>query len=78
MSSTCSSVVYHERVTMNNSMDVDTDPPIDFLALSYEEEQEKDIHLRKAAETITNMRPQGRNNEAFFSQVNHGDHAPNE
>ena len=56
MSSTCSSVAYHKRVTMNNGMDVDTDPPIDFPALSYKEEQ-KDICLRKAAETTTNMRP---------------------
>jgi len=78
MSSTCSSVAYHERVTMNNGMDVDTDPPIDFPALSYEEEQEKDIRLRKVAETTTNMRPQGGTNEASSSQVNHGDHVPNE
>jgi len=78
MSSTCSSVVYHERVTMNNGMDVDTDPPIDFPALSYKEEQEKDIRLRKVAETITNTRPQGRNNEASSSQVNHSDHTSNE
>ena len=59
-------------------MDVDTDPPIDFPALSYEEEQEKDIRLRKVAETTTNMRPQGGTNEASSSQVNHGDHVPNE
>ena len=78
MSSTCSSVTYHERVTMNNSMDVDTDPPIDFPALSYEEEQEKDICLGKVAETITNMRPQDRNNKASSSQINHGDHVSNE
>jgi len=63
---------------MNNGIDVNTDPPIDFPALSYKEEQEKDIHLRKAAETITNMRPQGGTNKASSSQVNHGDHVPNE
>ena len=57
MSSTYSSIAYHKRVTMNNGMDVDVDPPIDFPALFYEEEQEKDIRLRKAAETTTNMRP---------------------
>ena len=78
MSSTCSSVAYHERVTMNNGMDVDTDPPSDFPALSYEEEQGKELRLRKAAETTTNMRPQGGTNEASSSQVNHGDHVPNE
>ena len=78
MSSTCSSVAYHKKVAMNNSMDVDTDPSIDFPALSYEEEQEKDICLRKAAETSTNMRPQDRNNKASSSQINHGDHVPNE
>ena len=63
---------------MNNGMDVDTDPPTDVPALSYEEEQEKELRLRKAAETTTNMRPQGGNNEASSSRVNHGDHVPNE
>ena len=57
MSSTCSLVLYHERVTMNNGMDIDSDPPTDFPALSYKEEQEKELCLRKAAETTTNMRP---------------------
>ena len=49
MSSTRSSVAYHERVTMNNVMDIDSDPSTDSLALSYEEEQEKELRLRKAA-----------------------------
>ena len=56
MSSTCFSVIYHERVTMNNGMDVDSDPPTESPALSYEEEQEKELCLRKAAETTNNMR----------------------
>ena len=38
MSSTCSSVTYHKRVTMNNGMDIDIDLPTDFPALSYEKE----------------------------------------
>ena len=57
MSSTCSSVAYHKRVTMNNGMDIDSDLPTDFPALSYEEEQEKELRLRKAAETTINIRP---------------------
>ena len=57
MSSTCSSVAYHKRVTMNNGMDIDSDPPTDFPALSYKEEQEKELRLRKAAETTINIRP---------------------
>ena len=57
MSSTCSSVIYHERVTMNNSMDIDSDPPTESPVLSYEEEQEKKLHLRKVAETTNNTRP---------------------
>ena len=57
MSSTCSSVIYHERVTMNNSMDIDSDPPTESPVLSYEEEQEKKLRLRKVAETTNNTRP---------------------
>jgi len=78
MSSTCSSVAYHERVTMNNGMDIDIDPPTDFPALSYEEEQEKELCFRMATETTTNTRPQGGTNEASSCQVNHGDHMPND
>ena len=76
MSSTCSSVIYHERVTMNNSMDVDSDPPTESPALSYEEEQEKELHLRKIAETTNNTRPQDKNNEVSPIQINHGGHVP--
>ena len=78
MSSTCSSVIYHKRVTMNNDMDIDSDPPIDVPALFYKEEQEKELHLKKAAETTTNMRAQGGINEASSIQVNHGGHIPND
>jgi len=78
MSSTRSSVAYHKRVTMNNGMDIDIDPPTDFPALSYEEKQEKELCLRMATETTTNTRPQGGTNEASSCQVNHGDHVPND
>jgi len=37
MSSTHSSIIYHERMA-NNSMDVDPNLPTDSLALSYEME----------------------------------------
>jgi len=36
MSSTVSSVMYHKRQTINNGMDVDDEPTIKSLALSYE------------------------------------------
>ena len=49
---------------MNNGMDIDSNPPTEFPALSYEEEQEKELRLRKVAETTTNTRPQGGINEA--------------
>jgi len=78
MFSTCSSVPYHERVTINNGMDIDFNPPTDFSALFYEKKQEKELYLRKVAETTTNTRPQGRINEAFSIQGNHGDHVPND
>ena len=38
MSSTHSSVIYHERMTANNGMDIDSDSPTDFPALSYKME----------------------------------------
>ena len=63
---------------MNNGMDIDSDPLTEFPALSYEEEQEKELHLRKAAETTTNTRPQGRINEASSIQGNHGGHVSND
>jgi len=58
MSSTKSSVAYHERMEQNNGMDVDDPPNKDpSLELSYETTQEKTLHLGKAAENQTNMRP---------------------
>jgi len=88
MSSTQSSIIYHERMA-NNSMDVDQEPTIKSPALSYEMEQEKALHLSKATETLDNTRPQNRNNEATLIQpecaghVNQGerqqhDAAPND
>jgi len=78
ISSTCSSVAYHKRVTMNNGMDIDIDPLIDFSALSYEKKQEKELHLRMVTETTTNTRPQGGTNEVSLCQVNHSNHMPND
>jgi len=40
----------------NNGIDVDPDPSTDSPALSYKIEQEKLLHLRKAAEALNNMR----------------------
>jgi len=77
MSSNCFSVSYHERVTMNNGMDIDSNPPTDFPALSYKEEQKKELRLRKVAETTTNRRPQGAINKASSIQENHGGLVPN-
>jgi len=74
MSSTCSLIIYYERVAMNNDMDVDSDPSIESPALSYEMEQEKALRLSKVTETTSNMRSQGRNNEASSIQANHGSH----
>ena len=74
ISSTVSSTIYHERIEMNNGMDINSDQPIDFSALSYKDEREKESHLRKEAETTTNSRPQDGNNEISFIQSNHGNH----
>ena len=38
-------------------MDIDSDPPTESPVLSYEEEQEKKLRLRKVAETTNNTRP---------------------
>ena len=64
MSSTVFSTIYHERMELNNSMDIDSDPPVETPALSYENEGDKEIRLRKAAETTNNTRLQSGNNEA--------------
>ena len=57
ISSTYSSVIYHERVIMNNGMDVDSDPPTESPAPPHRTKQEKELCLRKMAETTNNMRP---------------------
>ena len=56
MSSTYSFVIYHERVIMNNGMDIDSDMPVESPALSHRTGQEKQLHLSKATETSNNMR----------------------
>ena len=63
---------------MNNSMDIDSDQPIDFPALFYKDEREKESRLRKEAETTTNSRPQDGNNKASSIQSNHGNHIPSD
>jgi len=79
MSSTCSSVIYHKRVTMNNGMDIDSDMPVEAPALSYKTEQEKQSHLSKVTGTSNNTRPQGVNNGASSMQSDRVDHvSPNE
>ena len=74
MSSTVSSTIYHEKMKLNNSINIDSDPPVESPALFYEDEREKEIHLRKVAETTNNMRLQGVNNEASSTQANHDNH----
>ena len=78
MFSTVSSTIYHERMEMNNSMDIDSDQPIDFPALFYKDEREKESRLRKEAETTTNSRPQDGNNKASSIQSNHSNHIPSD
>ena len=78
MSSTYSSVIYHERVTMNNGMDIDSDMPVESPALFYEMEQEKQSHLSKATGTSNNTRPQDVNNGASSTQSDYVDYvSPN-
>ena len=74
MSSTVSSTIYHERMELNNGMDIDSDPPVETPALFYENERDKEIRLRKAAETTNNTRLQSGNNKTSTTQTNHGNH----
>ena len=74
MSSMVSSTIYHERMELNNSMDIDSEPPVESSALSYKDERNKEIRLRKVAETTNNMRLQSRNNKASTTLTNHGNH----
>ena len=57
MSSTKSSVAYHERMEQNNGMDVDDPPKDSSPELSYETTQEKVTRLGMATENQMNMRP---------------------
>ena len=56
MSSTISSIAYHERM-VNNGMDIDSEPMNNPPDLSYETEQEKAIHISKATKLQENIRP---------------------
>jgi len=63
MSSTKLSVIYHERITLNNLKD--DDDPIDTSSkLSYETEQEKAFHISKAADQQDHTRTKDGNIEA--------------
>ena len=55
-------------------MDIDSDPPVETPTLSYEDKSDKEIRLRKVAETTNNTRLQSGNNEAFTTLTNHGNH----
>ena len=68
ISSTWSSVIYHERMA-NNGMDVDPEPANNSPALSHRTEQEKALYFSKAIEILGNMRPQYGNNEATYSNT---------
>jgi len=74
MSSTVSSTIYHKRIELNNSMDIDSEPPVESPTLSYKDEMDKETCLRKAAETTNNMRFQSGNNKASTALTNHGNH----
>ena len=70
MSSTMSSVVYHERQTINNDTDVNNEPSIESPALSYKTKQENAIRLNKATKNLDNMRPPHGNNEPSLANWN--------
>jgi len=70
MSSTQSSVIYHERMA-NNGMDIDQEPVNNSPALSYEEEHEKVLCFSKVTETLGNMRSLNRNNKANNTNPQH-------
>ena len=56
MSSTQSSVIYHERMA-NNSMDIDPEPANNSPAPSHKTEQEKTLYFSKVTETLGNTMP---------------------
>ena len=70
MSSTKLLVVYHERMTINNTFNND-DPADVSPELSYETEQEKALYVSKAADQQDPTRPMGGNSEASLT---HGTH----
>ena len=74
MSSMVSSTIYHERMELNNGMDINSDPPVESPTLSYKNKRDKEICLRKVAETTNNTRLQSRNNKASTTLTNHGNH----
>jgi len=74
MSSTVSSTIYHEKMELNNDMDIDSDPPVETPTLSYKDKRDKTIRLNKAAETTNNTRLQNRNNETSTTLTNQGNH----
>jgi len=57
-------------------MDIDSDLPTESPVLFYEEEQEKELCLRKAAKTTNNTRLQGENIKASSIQIKHGGYIP--
>jgi len=56
MSSMVSFTIYHEKMELNNGIDIDSDPPVESSMLFYKEEREKEICLRKVAETTNSTR----------------------
>jgi len=66
MFSTKSSVVYHERMVLNNLND--NNEPINLTpTLSYKTEQERALHFSKAAKQQEHMRTNDGNNEATMA-----------
>jgi len=58
MSSARSSVAYHKKMERNNDMVIDDDFNNTSPALSYEDKQERAIHVSKVADLQINTRPQ--------------------
>ena len=59
---------------LNNGIDIDSDPSVKSPALSYKDKRDKEICLKKVAETTNNTRLQSGNNEASTTLTNHGNH----
>ena len=74
MSSMIPSTIYYKKMELNNSMGIDSDPLVESPALSYKDKRDKEIHLRKVAETTNNTRLQSGNNETSTTLTNHGNH----